>query len=287
MNRYHIKNPKTNNYPRVLIIAGVHGNELTAMKSAELLVDYFEFCRENGAYIVEDMHFSSLTVLNYVNKYGLIHNKRESGHLENPFDLNRGYNEPEDIRNLIKKEIDKADIIVDIHSSPRIIKALFLVDNGSKFPRQYIQDYCDLPVVVRNSTGGTIKSYAMSLDKLGLTLETNGMEVIDKESVKIAKSAIVELITHADKIWEKYKEESPVSYPEDKLLTYIKSDISGFIDYPSSAPYISSSDTIKVYSIEDKNKFMEYHIPEGSFAVELHERDFINKGEDLIGYMPN
>lgn len=287
MIRYHIENPKENSYPKILIIAGVHGNELTAMKTAEMLVDYFEFCLKIEACAFEDMHFSSLTVLNCVNKYGLIHNKRESGHLENPFDLNRGYNESEDIRSIIKKEIDKADIIVDIHSSPRIIKALFLVDNGSKFPKQAIQNYCDLPIVVRNSTDSTIKSYAMSLGKLGLTLETNGIEVIDKKSAKIAKSAIINLMTLSDIIWKDYKKESPVSYSEDKLLTYIKSDISGFIDYPSSAPYISSSDAIKVYSIEDKDKIMEYYIPEGSFAVELHERDFINKGEDLIGYMPN
>lgn len=283
MVRFQKKNKK-GDYPRILVLAGVHGNELTAMKSAELFTGNLKYKEDRW---FDDVPFGSITILNYINMYGLIHNTRETGNLENPLDLNRGYKESEDIRSIIKNEIKEADIVIDIHSSPRIINAMFLVDNGSKFPRKSISKYCDLPIVVWNSNNSTIKSYAMSLGKLGLTLETNGMEIIDEESAWMAFHALTNLLNNADTIWEEYKTESPLQYPEDKLFTYIKSDISGFIEYPSSKPYISPQDVIKVFSVGDRDHFLEYKIPERSFSVELHERDFINKGENLIGYQPN
>lgn len=271
------------NLPKILVLAGLHGNELTAMATAYRLqketLDNFQ-----------KRIWPDITIINCINRYGLRHNTRNSGYESDQFDLNRVYGEekPEVIRQEIADEIDNADILIDIHSSPRMIDALFLVDNNTKYCRKLLEKYCNLPIVVQSKPKGiTAKQYASMNGKLALTLETNGMEIIDYNAVEKAIYAINGIVCNAPAFMEEFKNETMEHRSKDRLFSHIESDISGFITWPQSAPYITPDDEIEVRDVLGGDvTSATYKIPEDSFCVELHERDYINAGEELVGYMP-
>jgi predicted deacylase len=170
---------------RILVIAGVHGNELTPVMSASIL----------ERYLTQDSpNYSELTVINFVNEQGIRDNTREMP-IQN--DLNRMFKSDNvDIFETLKENIDNSDVVIDIHSSPLCTD--FVLINRDKFCNSYV-NFCrssDIYYVIRNSSNDTIKKYCLDNDKIGFTIELNKLDIVDINSAKNGARIILKLISN-------------------------------------------------------------------------------------------
>lgn len=174
----NIKTFKGNNKEgkNILIISGVHGDEITPIFCTKLLqehlVDY------NSNYDV-----NNITIISAVNKIGIKNNTRDITKKQSN-DLNRLFNSDiqEDYVAILKTYIDEHDVIIDIHSSPNCTE--FLLINQDFYANSYV-DFCiknDIKYFLRYSNSDTIKKYCSNLNKISFTLELNGMDRVDDHS---------------------------------------------------------------------------------------------------------
>ena len=97
----------------------------------------------------------------------------------------------------IQEQVDRHDIIIDIHSSPALHNHCMLIDfSPNAFP--YIQWCIDSKIhyAVRYSDENTIKKYAISKGKIGVTFELNGVDFIDQHSANIGATHLFELLVN-------------------------------------------------------------------------------------------
>ena len=187
-------NKKSHN--KVLIITGTHGDELTPLRTAYLLNDYFT--KEKSARFV---NVSSITIATGINNTGIRNNSRRVERDNHNGDLNRMFDEEFDYDNYkeLKKLIDEHNIIIDIHSSPRINELLLVdIDEHTEFILKWAKksnlDYaCRYPV-----SDGTIKRYAFRKNKIGLTIELNLLDKIDFQSASAGEMMVINLIDNID-----------------------------------------------------------------------------------------
>jgi predicted deacylase len=173
---------------KILIIAGVHGDEITPVYMlAKMLKDNdFDHNLKN---------VNSITIINGLNISGLKGKVRDVVS-NSTQDLNRILsNDPEEnCIELLKEYIKKNDVIIDIHSSPTCTEfALVDIDEYT----QLVSDWCkkaDVSCAFRYSGANTIKRYCLENGKLAVTLEINKMNVVDKISVFKSSKMIVKLI---------------------------------------------------------------------------------------------
>lgn len=168
-------NYKGDSDKNILIISGVHGDERTPLAiTTKIIKDPKSFSQ----------NYNELTVLHGINKPAIKENVR----FVDDIDLNRAFtNEPEDadehpLVSKIKKEIDRADIIIDIHSSRSCVE-LILVDRT-----EHAESFCDfaskhdIPCLIHKGNPTSIKRYCLSLGKPCFTVEVNKLGEVDPES---------------------------------------------------------------------------------------------------------
>lgn len=188
---------------KVLLIAGMHGNERTPLQSLIL------FKANHLAKFIEAYHkfnlseISEITIINGINLYGIRDGIREVADSKtgsNSKDLNRKfvfdkYEETFDPVNTLLAEVEKNDVIIDIHSTPGMMNHVMLLDYGeTAFP--YIKWCNDTKFLfaIRYSDERTLKRYAIDKGKIGVTLEFNGMEFIDHVSARMGAQNIEDLL---------------------------------------------------------------------------------------------
>jgi len=186
MNRLEIKG-KEKKGKNILILTGVHGDELTPIYCGLLLRNYgFSDMKKN---------FKKITILNAINIEGIKKNIREIPNI-NTDDLNRMFSNDYDgdLSEIIAEEINKHDIIIDIHSSPRCTEMILI--NQNEYANSYVDfiKSIDASYLLRYSSNNTIKRYCQDLGKISFTIELNGMGKIDYESSHKGFNVVLEII---------------------------------------------------------------------------------------------
>lgn len=161
---------------QVLLVSGMHGNEQNAVLASIGVVSSCVGSDIDVSYILG------------VNRNGLLRSVREFAPVDNKpvTDMNRVFDvladkdfpSPEDMRDGIVPVISKSDIVVDVHNSPSCSN-MVVIDNNEyaanivRFCLAHgIQYY-----VANKSNPGTLKQYAFRMNKLGFTVELNGMTI--------------------------------------------------------------------------------------------------------------
>ena len=256
--------------PSVLLIGGVHGNEMTPVYTLSHMIKKDSFYLES---------IKELTILNGVNVTGLREGTREM-QFDGSNDLNRSLvNDPEldiNLIQLLEEEIEKHDIIIDVHSSPSCSN--FALINIDEFANS-INEYCDKAGVItgfRYSGANTIKNYCTSKDKIGITLEINKMNEIDFESATDAVDQITNLLVFADEA-KLYKEE-PWMSPLEEIRTYKE----GIVEVVAkNNQRLSRNDTIcKILDLE-LNEVLEIKAPKDCVVITSPNRNYAKRGELL------
>ena len=201
-------NGKNNIGKNILIITGVHGNELTPIYCGYLLskLDYSNY------------DFKKITIINSINKNGIIKNTRDIPN-SSTSDLNRMFNNDVNVneKEELEKQITEHDIIIDIHSSPKCDN--FVLLNQDENTNSYVE-YCiknNINYLIRYSTANTIKKYCIDLNKISFTLELNMIDYIDINSAEKGKDIVLKIINDCNLTITK---EEPIYNTYLELQTY-------------------------------------------------------------------
>lgn len=224
-----------NNYSKgknILVMSGVHGDELTPVYCSYLLSKK-EFNLNS---------FKKLTIISSINPKGVEQNTREmpSNHTS---DLNRMFDSSDyiDIKGELKNLFDINDVIIDIHSSPKCDD--FVLLNQDEVTNSYV-NFCNklgIHYLIRYSNSNTIKKYCLDKGKISFTLELNQMSYIDKKSAHNGVDIILNIIQNINSL--KLQKEEPHFDDYIELKTYKK----GLL-----IPRVSCGDIIKEgYHIAD------------------------------------
>ena len=229
-----------NGKKNVLIISGVHGNEKTPLAITEkILKEPNEFSK----------NFKNLKVLHAVNKPAL----DEDSRFIDDFDLNRAFHhnnywdEDPELVSEIKGEIEEADFIIDIHSSPSCVELLAIDQN------QYAESFVkfasglEIPCVVQQANKGSIKDYCLNMGKPCFTFEVNKLMDIDKSSANKGFKMIKEMVDRSSRF--EMKESNILPKENKKIFTKENCLI---------LPVVNVGDTIK---------------PKQTFAYKLNSND--------------
>jgi predicted deacylase len=257
----------------ILLLGGVHGNELTPIFALAHLVHVKEY---------SEVDFNKLTVINPVNLSGLENHVREMKDTPTT-DLNRMLVEKDDtnVIELLKDHIDNNDVIIDVHSSPDC--ADFVLIDVDEYANS-LKDLCDVAEVVaayRYSSNNTIKRYCLDKGKVGITIELNGMDKINFDSAYNG----IEII---NKLIKKLKDISLIKErPTVTPMIEVKSHIGGLIlDVTKKNTRISKGEIL--CDIWDVN-LSEKHIitsPVDGIIICEPSYSYVSRGEDVFLIQP-
>jgi len=184
----------------ILILTGVHGNELTPVYCSYLLNNYFKN--------VISPHFKKLTILNSINLDGIRENIRDIPN-DSTSDINRMFKqEPYNFHyDEMKSMFDEHDVIIDVHSSPNCCE--FILLNQNETTNSYVEFALkyNIKYLIRYSNTNTIKKYGLDNNKISFTVELNKVNFIDVESSGKGADMILDIINHCDDF--ELKEEEP------------------------------------------------------------------------------
>jgi predicted deacylase len=169
----------------ILILSGVHGNELTPVYTTYLLSkhDFSKF------------KFKKITIISSINYEGISKNSRDIPNTHTN-DINRMFNSHQEINyeKELFKFINENDVIIDLHSSPKCDN--FALLNQDEWTNSYV-DFCEnnnISYLIRYSNSNTIKKYCLDLNKIAFTIELNMMSYIDKKSSEKGKEIVLNII---------------------------------------------------------------------------------------------
>lgn len=230
---------------KILVLAGVHGNETTPLICIKNLIDKF-----NCEY---DKTFHNITLINCINRSGLIANTRNLQPISNTEDLNRKFMSNNNLDfSVLKEQLDLADIIIDIHSSPNC-KELCLLNIDSK-TNSYIEYLKNLSILYccRYSSENTIKKYCLDNNKIAFTVELNGTTFVDEQSAKVGCDMVFDIIknidsfdtTYKNKQFQNIKEIIMLKSPEEGLF-YLTKPLGEIFNVGDDVGYILTLSTFK------------------------------------------
>lgn len=245
--------------PSILIVAGVHGNEITPLRTLMLFL-------KNKVASTLTPYYKKLTVLNGVNTSALSTGTREmkSGSKD---DLNRLFeiDQPDPVK-VIKDLVDTHDLIIDIHSSPNIPDFVLIdIDENAD---SYVE-WCNKSMILyaaRYSSANTIKRYAINKGKQALTIELNGMDKPDDGSAFNGISMLTKLIQNYSKV---EFEKNPCTI---KPMVELRSYIGGLFTFTKDlGSYVNEGEDIGV--IQGLNGDVLTHIKTNTTGVIIEGPD--------------
>jgi len=255
---------------RVLLISGTHGDERTPIECLNL------FIRENCESLLDNSIVCSVTVCNGINPRA-IHENTRSYEPKPSNDLNRAFSDTYDPVKELKKLIDVNDIIIDIHSSPCCPEMVLIDNNRHASKIAYWCNQAKVPYLIRNFNGDTIKKYAFSKGKIGITFELNQMYYINETSAEQGAEYLVSLMD--------------IPILEDVETTYepsilVRSPFDGMIDVGAFASVIDVEKGTALANVYDfsSTKIGEILSPAtGTYIYDL-DGSYIRAG-NIIGYI--
>lgn len=266
--------------PNVLILTGVHGNEITPIKCAQMILDTAP----------QWQNFNKMTIIFGVNLPALRHCSREFVK-QTSNDINRDYEETFDIRSIIDNLVNKEkyQIVIDVHSSPKISE-LFLVDASKE--QEHIFNFMNksrLPFVLwRKAPYTTIKSLANERDIHGFTLELNEINSIDEVSAN-SGVFLIKYILDNFKLLEEEKK-SPVEqnikykfpvdvYSNSEGIFYLQEDLGRIVN---EGDLIGS-----IHSIDTNECIENVYAPISGFLFEATWKSFVTYRDCLLSIQPD
>lgn len=271
----NIKTFKGNNKEgkNILIISGVHGDEITPIFCTKLLQEHLVDCNNN-------YDVNNITIISAVNKNGIKNNTRDITKKQSN-DLNRLFtlDDDEDYVAILKTYIVENDVIIDIHSSPNCTE--FVLINQDFYANSYVE-FCiknDIKYFIRYSSSDTIKKYCSNLNKLSFTLELNGINKANFHSMVIGYDIVKTIISNINDL-NIIKEE-----PKYNIGTEIYTLYSGLNEY-----FINKDDIIDVFldfnMVTDNETFeenVEYFDPKGKKynIICYSDRSYVEAGSSI------
>ena len=168
---------------KILIIAGVHGDEITAVSSVFGMIKgccFTEFRRR----------YKTLTFIPNVNIDAIKKGERSFENKPNE-DLNRAFKKDDfDCKKFLKPFLDYSDVVIDIHNSPQVDTCM-LIDYGRHQEAASICFDASVSYIIRPFEGNTIKKWCIDNSKLAVTVEASGMNYV-KEASELEIYRIVE-----------------------------------------------------------------------------------------------
>ena len=204
----------------IAIISGTHGDELTPLRCLMLL--------EKTMKEIDPILYRSVTIVIGINTPALRSGTR-SYSPKPTSDLNRSFKfiDYDDPKELMERLIHDNDVVIDVHSSPDISE-FYLVDINKFTPNVIsILEMNESKYACRYFNGDTIKKYILNQDKIGLTLELNGMTTIDESSAFFGKLMLKKFIENSNKLDNRIDED--MSFPIKEMIE-IKSDVEGIFE---------------------------------------------------------
>ena len=196
--------------PSALILAGVHGNEIGTISLAYDLIHTISS---------KDLQFKNLSRINIVpvvNQEGMRNQSREL--LDGSNDLNRNWDQSTyTIRDELLNLINDYDIILDLHCS-EYCDSMFLLDSRMQKLSSIIPvlDKCDIHYCIQTSHNATLKWYADSHNKIGLTWEQIGLNYLNEEVNAESLTTILNLLDNIHLMVESsdyaQEDEYPLAY---------------------------------------------------------------------------
>jgi len=250
----------------VLLIAGMHGNEITPVYALANMI-------KNNSFNLNKI--KSLTILNGINMSGLRYRERDI--IDEPTnDLNRllipfkDYNEVD----LLSKKIKENDIIIDIHSSPNCMEfALIDIDEYTNSMKKWC-DESNIQTAFRYSKANTLKRYGLEKGKPTLTIEINGIDKIDKISADNVKHIINKLLQNIE--LAKINKSTPHVLSLIEVKTYLEGIL---VEEKHNAQLLVKSDILaKVYDLQ-MNEIGKIKSPVKGIIICSPDKSFITRGD--------
>lgn len=281
--------------PKILVISGIHGDESQAVVSVLKLADAISklSCDPSSVF----SHVASYTFLHAVNDFGLAQHTRENLYQkesETPQDLNRlfkaEFSTPTELKDTISTAITDADIVIDVHNSP-LCKNCFLVDYDSNADKILsLVGRTSLTPLVRtvNTNAGTVKSKALSMGKIGFTVELNGMGFLGDDP---EQSSIL-LLEFIQSILSNYNLPKKTCPDLSEYLSHsLYSMITGVVSWQRLNPWLkkySKNEVICTVTSLDGKETHEIKAPySGGFVYDITHFYYVNKGEPIVEYARN
>jgi succinylglutamate desuccinylase len=187
----------------VLLIGGVHGNELTPLMALVIFKDLHLPLLIDSLRKTDEI--KSITIINGINSYGI---EKGIRHLENFFQRNDKrdfselfnhdtYEQTFDPFIYLIEKINFHDIIIDIHSSPSLETNYMVIDYApTAFP--YIK-WCQNSNIVfglHENDNKSISRYSIEKGKIGVTFNLNSVDKIDMNSAKLGASQLSQFLMY-------------------------------------------------------------------------------------------
>lgn len=260
--------------PNILVLSGIHGNELTSIYTSYLLAE-----KDWSNY---SDNFRYLTILGPINKSGLEANTREINN-NSTNDINRMFPSGEQFDfDYLADEINSHDVVIDLHSSPFCTE--FVLLNQDLATNSYVY-FClknRITYAIRYSNQDTIKRYCINNKKTSFTLELNQTSYIDFSSATRG-AEIVEKIVNNVCDFEIYNNE-----PEFSPLINLRTYHSGlFIRNTKPGDIIPKEDVIgNVINTETSKRNFIINPFEESKIITFSDSDYIHPGKDVCLLQP-
>jgi predicted deacylase len=267
---------KSNFGKKILIIAGVHGDELTPVFAVGKMIKTSAF---------EDLSdkFSKITFINGLNVSGLRNKSREI-FADSSQDINRMLSNETSIEyiEILKEHIENSDVVIDIHSSPTCANfALIDIDEYA----ESIMDWCvesDIKCGFRYSGANTIKRYCLEKGKLSVTLELNKMNTVDKSSANDCIKMVRRLVEKSED-FKLQKIEPKISEPMRELKTYQEGIIN---NYMKNGDYVSEGSVIAEVFDFAMDKIGEIKSETSGWVVCQPANDYVKRGDTIFLIQP-
>lgn len=297
---------KKENRRKILIIAGVHGNEHNAVLAA-----YRVYKSLADATAPEFKNENDIRFLLGVNKWGLLTNKREFGsrtdihpdpiQKDKPVDFNRvftmdhvspGNEDATAVRDIVQHAIEAADIVIDVHNSPAIANMVLL--NNDEYTESTIKFFNECHMennyMVWESQTNTIKKYAIDHGKVGFTVELGGMTLGGMEDGDIINnqySFLKSFTSWIDQFMPKFEKGARLT--PDKLAMPIYAHAYGLIDtvdFHRSAPMKKGDVFATMITDSDNPEDAEFKAPCDGFLVACEDHRVVKPGDEIFTWQP-
>lgn len=257
----YINSYEGNGISNILVISGLHGNELSPLYVSKLIIENVEKIDKNV--------YKRLTFVNMPNMYGILNKVRD---YQGNSDLNRIF-KPDLQADYIKDLINQNDIVIDIHASPYIVENFWLLDNDN-----YVQSYSHFlnglgqKIVYKDVNAHTVKGHVNSKDAVAFTLEINGMSEIDVNASHKAMNSVIQVINNIKSL---EKKSSDVKYVNYKCQSVEEDMI--VIDYTLN----SNEAVIQVLTLENELKTLRY-VYDVSTLIFIVYKGVVKKSEPIL-----
>ncbi len=291
---------------RLLVVAGVHGNEQNAVLATHKAMEFFKKS--------EKFHQFSKTEIKFIigaNRFGLIANCREWVNFDSlqesagdPVDMNRIFGEDDasipgpstlqEMQKLILSAAKESDAVIDIHNSYVMENSLLI--NNDEHAAAYVK-FCtenSIRYVVRESVSSTIKKYAISHGKVGITVEMGGLtlsqyhtKVIDDQTEFV--ETLIDKILDADT--DVYKDMTEVNYPPfrpTELMQPVVARAYGLLEFKSPSAALIKKDNHVAYLITDSDNLSDGDIlaPCDGWIAACNPSIVVKPGDEMFYWQP-